>query len=202
MAFELPALPYDHDALAPFLSADTLRTHHGKHHQAYINKLNAAIEGTPYAGKSIEEVIRLALANGETAVFDNAAQTFNHTFLWHSMAPKGDSAPSAELASAIDDAFGSLDGFLKAFKQAATTQFGSGWAWLVQDDSGLAIVKTGNADTPVAHGQRPLLTLDVWEHAYYLDYKNDRGAYVDVFLDGYVNWAFANDNFAAEQAAA
>ena len=130
------------------------------------------------------------------------AQTFNHSFLWHSMAPKNDSTPSTELGAALFDAFGNLDSFKSAFKEAAATQFGSGWAWLVQDDSGLAIIKTGNADTPVAHGQRPLLTLDVWEHAYYLDYKNDRGGYIDTFLDGYVNWDFASENYAAEQAAA
>lgn len=198
MTFKLPELPYRSDALEPFLSKTTLETHHGKHHQSYINKLNKLIAGTDYEGLSLNEVVLKAREKGDTAIFNNAAQSLNHSFLWESMTPES-STPVGPLGDAIDAAFGDQSGFQKAFKAAAVSQFGSGWIWLVADAGGLQIVQTGNADTPILHGLQPLLTLDVWEHAYYLDYKNDRGQYVDSFLSDRVNWAFAARNFEASK---
>jgi Fe-Mn family superoxide dismutase len=197
MSIELPALPYAADALEPHLSARTFEFHHGKHHKAYVDKLNAAIAGTAYASQSLEEIIAASNEASDTGVFNNAAQTWNHTFLWHSMSPNGGGAPSGALADAINAKFGDFDAFKTAFKNAAMGQFGSGWAWLVRTDDGVDIVTTGNADTPLVHGTTPLLTLDVWEHAYYLDYQNKRDAYVDVFLNELANWDFAAENFAA-----
>jgi superoxide dismutase, Fe-Mn family len=197
MSIELPDLPYAADALEPHISARTFEFHHGKHHKAYVDKLNAAIGGTAYEGKSLEEIIAAASEASDAGVFNNAAQTWNHTFLWHSMSPNGGGTPSGELADAINKKFGDFDAFKKAFKAAAMGQFGSGWAWLVKTDDGVDIVTTGNADTPAVSGPKPLLTLDVWEHAYYLDYQNKRDAYVDVFLDELANWKFAAENFAA-----
>ncbi|HNP62823.1 MAG TPA: superoxide dismutase [Woeseiaceae bacterium] len=202
MTFELPELPYRADALEPFLSKQTLDTHHGKHHRGYINKLNELIDGTDYQDLSLQEIVVRAKENGDTAIFNNAAQSLNHGFLWESMSPDGGSPPAGPLGDAIDAAFGNLKGFKEAFKAKALTQFGSGWVWLVVDSGGLKIVQTGNADTPVQHGVQPILTLDVWEHAYYLDYKNDRGGYVDSFLSDRVNWAFAARNFESIKAAA
>ena len=197
MSIEFPDLPYAADALEPHISARTFEFHHGKHHKAYVDKLNAAITGTEYENQSLEEIIAAAHRASDSGVFNNAAQAWNHTFLWHSMAPNGGGEPTGELAAAINDKFGDLDAFKTAFKNAAMGQFGSGWAWLVRSDEGVDIVTTGNADTPLVHGATPLLTLDVWEHAYYLDYQNKRDAYVDVFLNGLVNWEFAAENFAA-----
>ena len=197
MSIELPDLPYAADALEPHLSARTFEFHHGKHHKAYVDKLNAAIGGTAYEGKSLEEIIAAASEASDAGVFNNAAQTWNHTFLWNSMSPNGGGAPSGELADAINRKFGDFDAFKSAFKAAAMGQFGSGWAWLVKTGDGVDIITTGNADTPLVHGPKPLLTLDVWEHAYYLDYQNKRDAYIDVFLDNLANWEFAAENFAA-----
>ncbi len=191
MAIELPALPWAKNALAPHLSEETINYHYGKHHQAYVSKLNAAIEGTPNAGQSLEEII----ASSEGGVFNNAAQVFNHTFYWNCMKPGGGGGPSGNLASALSAAFGSPDKFREAFSNAAATQFGSGWAWLVKNTGGgLEITQTSNADTPSRHGQTPLLTIDVWEHAYYIDYRNDRPGYIESFLSSLVNWDFVAAN--------
>lgn len=197
MSIEFPDLPYAADALEPHISARTFEYHHGKHHKAYVDKLNAAIAGTAYESQSLEEIIEAAYKASDKGVFNNAAQAWNHTFLWHSMSPKGGGAPTGELADAINARFGDLDAFKAAFKAAALGQFGSGWAWLVRTGDGVDIVTTGNADTPLVNGSKALLTLDVWEHAYYLDYQNKRDAYVDVFLNDLVNWEFAAQNFAA-----
>jgi superoxide dismutase, Fe-Mn family len=191
MAFTLPALPYDKTALSPHISAETLEFHHGKHHQTYVTKLNELIAGKPEEGKTLEEII----ASSEGPVFNNAAQIWNHTFYWHSMKPQGGGKPTGDLAAAIDRDFGSYEGFRKAFTEAAITQFGSGWAWLVQGADGkLAVTKTPNADLPMKHGQKALLTIDVWEHAYYIDFRNMRPKYIDTFLDNLANWDFALAN--------
>jgi len=197
MSIEFPALPYAANALEPHISARTFEFHHGKHHKAYVDKLNTAIAGTAYESQTLEEIIANSRKKSEAAVFNNAAQAWNHTFLWHSMSPDGGGAPTGDLADAINDRFGSLDAFKAAFRTAAMGRFGSGWAWLVRTSDGVDIVTTGNADTPLVNATRPLLTLDVWEHAYYLDYQNRRDAYIDVFLDKLVNWGFAAKNFAA-----
>jgi len=198
MSIEFPALPYAANALEPHVSARTLEHHHGKHHKGYVDKLNNAIAGTAHEGQSLEAIITAANAASDTGIFNNAAQSWNHTFLWSSMSPTGGGDPSGPLADAIVDRFGSVQRFRDEFKAAALAQFGSGWAWLVRTDAGLDIVSTGNADTPLVHGVTPLLTLDVWEHAYYLDYQNKRDAYVDVFLSNLINWDFAAENYAAE----
>ena len=197
MSIELPELPYPIDALEPNVSARTLEFHHGKHHKAYVDKLNAAIKGTNYETQSLEAIIESAHDAGDAGVFNNAAQTWNHTFLWHSMSPVGGGEPTGVLADAINKKFGSFDKFRDAFKQAAMGQFGSGWAWLVRSNDGVEIVTTGNADTPIVNGKTPLLTLDVWEHAYYLDFQNQRDAYIDKFLDALANWEFAAANYKA-----
>ena len=197
MAISYPDLPYSADALEPHISARTLEFHHGKHHKAYVDKLNAAIKGTPYDDQSVEEIIAAAHEASDAGVFNNAAQAWNHTFLWHSMAPNGRDEPTGQLADAINKRFGDLQGFQTAFKTAAMGQFGSGWTWLVASADGLDIVSTGNAATPLTDGVVPLLTLDVWEHAYYLDYQNKRDAYVDTFLGNLINWEFAERNFEA-----
>ncbi|MBC8157915.1 MAG: superoxide dismutase [Alphaproteobacteria bacterium] len=195
MAFELPALPYAKDALAPHISANTLDFHYGKHHNTYVVNLNNLTENSPLNSASVDEVIKeVAGQTDKIGVFNNAAQVWNHTFYWHCMKPGGGGAPSGELAAEIDKAFGGLDKFLEEFKTAAVTQFGSGWAWLVADGGSLKIAKTGNADTPIAHGQTPLLTVDVWEHAYYLDFQNRRPDYVQSFLDNLINWDFVAEN--------
>ncbi len=202
MSIEFPDLPYASDALEPHVSAETLGFHHGKHHKAYVDKLNAAIAGNAYDELSLEKIIASAYEASDTGIYNNAAQTWNHTFLWHSMSPQGGGAPSGSLADAIDSRFGDLDGFRKAFRESALGQFGSGWTWLVRTAQGLDIVSTGNADAPTINGLTPLLTLDVWEHAYYLDYQNQRDAYIDSFLDNLVNWEFAAGNYEADRAAA
>ena len=195
MAFELPPLPYDKTALEPVMSAKTLEFHHGKHHQAYVTNLNNLIKDTPLAGKSLEEIIKTtAKDESKAGVFNNAAQVWNHTFFWSSMKPNGGGAPSGDVAQAITKFFGGLDKFKEQFKTAAVGQFGSGWAWLVAEKGELKIVKTPNAATPITSGQAPLVTCDVWEHAYYLDYQNRRPDFVQAFLDHRVNWDFVAQN--------
>jgi len=191
MPFSLPPLPYDKGALAPHISAETLDFHYGKHHQAYVTNLNKLLEGKPEASKSLEEIV----LSSEGGVFNNAAQVWNHTFYWQSMKPQGGGAPTGDLAAAITRDFGSVEKFGEEFTAAATTQFGSGWAWLVLGkDKKLSVTKTGNADLPLKHGQTPLLTIDVWEHAYYIDYRNARPKYIETFLKSLVNWDFALAN--------
>lgn len=192
MAFELPELPWAKDALAPHISSETIDYHYGKHHNAYVTKLNGMVDGTPDAEKSLEELIKTS----EGGVFNNAAQVWNHTFYWKSMKPNGGGEPQGDLASAINEAFGSFDSFKEEFAKAAATQFGSGWAWLVKDSGGkLQIVKTANAENPLRDGLTPILTIDVWEHAYYVDYRNARPKYIETFLSSLVNWDFASENF-------
>ncbi len=193
MAFELPALPYEKTALAPHISAETLEIHHGKHHNAYVVNLNKLLDGKPEAAKSLEEVI----LGAEGPVFNNAAQVWNHTFYWNSMKPNGGGKPAGELLAAIERDFGSFEKFREEFVAAATTQFGSGWAWLVLENGKLKVTKTGNADLPMKHGQKAILTIDVWEHAYYVDFRNLRPKYIETFLDSLANWDFAAANFAA-----
>ncbi|MFO0669705.1 MAG: superoxide dismutase [Polyangiaceae bacterium] len=190
MAFSLPPLPYEKNALAPHISAETLEFHYGKHHQAYVTNLNKLLEGKPEASKSLEDIIM----SSDGGVFNNAAQIWNHTFYWHSMKPNGGGAPTGDLAAAINRDFGSFDKFKEEFTAAATTQFGSGWAWLVSQNGKLAVTKTGNADLPMKHGQKALLTIDVWEHAYYIDFRNLRPKYIETFLSSLVNWDFAAEN--------
>jgi superoxide dismutase, Fe-Mn family len=190
MPFTLPELPYAKDALAPHISAETLEYHHGKHHAAYVTNLNKLLEGKPEASRSLEEVI----LGSDGAVFNNAAQVWNHTFYWHCMKPNGGGRPTGDLADAITRDFGSFERFREEFANAAATQFGSGWAWLVLEKGKLAVTKTGNADLPLKHGQKALLTIDVWEHAYYIDFRNARPKYIDTFLEKLVNWDFVLQN--------
>ena len=196
MPFILPELPYAKDALAPTISAETIEYHYGKHHQAYVTNLNNLIPGTPYEGQELDEIVRASHGKlSEKPVFNNAAQVWNHTFYWSSLAPKGGGDPTGAIAGAIDQAFGDFKSFKEKFSKAAATQFGSGWAWLVKTaDGGLAIEQTANADTPMATGKTCLLTIDVWEHAYYIDYRNARPKYIEEFWK-LVNWDFANANF-------
>lgn len=196
MAFSLPDLPYGRGDLAPHVSEETLNFHHGKHHQAYVTNLNGLIEGTDLADKSLEEIIKVAAADKSKAgLFNNAAQVWNHTFYWHSMKPNGGGKPTGKIAEKIESDLGGYDQFVKDFKAAGGGQFGSGWAWLVLKDGKLAITKTPNAETPLTDaGATPILTMDVWEHAYYLDYQNSRPNYMDAFLNNLINWDFANKN--------
>jgi len=189
MPFTLPPLPYARDALAPHISAETLDFHHGKHHNAYVVNLNGLVQGAEADDSNLEELILSSAGDAAKAgVFNNAAQIWNHSFYWNCMKPGGGGKPAGALLRAIEDAFGSWEDFRTAFKQACVTQFGSGWGWLVSDGGKLKIVKTANADLPLAHGQTALLTCDVWEHAYYIDFRNRRPDYVDTFLDHLVNW--------------
>ncbi len=198
MAHQLPALPYDLDALEPHISRSTLEFHHGKHHAAYVTNLNNLVAGTDLEAKSLEETITAVAGDAAKAgIFNNAAQVWNHSFYWQGIKPGGGGAPSGELAAKIDADFGSFDAFKDQFKTAGATQFGSGWAWLVLDGGTLKVTKTANADLPLAHGQKALLTMDVWEHAYYLDYQNRRPDYMTTFLDKLVNWDFVAANLAA-----
>jgi superoxide dismutase, Fe-Mn family len=198
MAIQLPPLPYKNDALAPHVSASTLDFHYGKHHQAYVTNANKLIAGTDLEAKPLEELITLAAADpAKKGLFNNTAQVWNHTFLWHSMKPKGGGAATGEIAKLIDRDFGGYDAFAEKFAAASVGQFGSGWAWLVSSGGKLEILATANADTPLVHGKTALVTLDVWEHAYYLDYQNRRADYVKIFLDHLVDWDFANANLAA-----
>jgi Fe-Mn family superoxide dismutase len=195
--FALPPLPYAEDALNPVISANTLRLHHGKHQMAYITKVNELVSGSEFEGQPLERII-LAVSGraDQTDLFNNAAQAWNHAFYWRSMRPKGGSKPPAALAAKIDEAFGSLDAFKQQLSAAAVKQFGSGWAWLVRDGTALKVVKTSNAELPMTKGQVPLLGIDVWEHAYYLDYQNRRPEYVQAVIDQLLNWEFAAENLA------
>lgn len=192
MEHKLPDLPFAIDALEPHYSKETLMFHHGKHHNSYVSNLNAAIVGTAFENSTLEEIIR----NADGGIFNNAAQIWNHTFFWNGMKPQGGGAPSGALADAINAKWGSFDDFKKAFAASAGSNFGSGWTWLVKNaDGSLAIVNTSNAGNPMTSGQTPVLTTDVWEHAYYIDYRNARPKFVQAYLEHLVNWEFAARNF-------
>jgi superoxide dismutase, Fe-Mn family len=193
MAFELPALPYAQDALAPTISAETMEYHYGKHHQTYVDNLNKAVAGTADENASLEDIIMKA----EGPLFNNAAQVWNHTFFWNSLSPNGGGQPTGAIADRIAADFGGYDEFRAQITDAGLTQFGSGWAWLVEKDGKLAIMKTPNADLPMKHGAEALFTIDVWEHAYYIDYRNARAKFIEVVLDKLVNWEFVNANLAS-----
>jgi Fe-Mn family superoxide dismutase len=194
MSYELPNLPYEKNALEPHISAETLEYHHGKHHATYVNNLNNLAPGTEFEGKSLEAIITSAPAGG---IFNNAAQIWNHTFYWNCLSPNGGGEPGGALADAINTAFGSFAEFKEKFSTSAATNFGSGWTWLVKNsDGGVEIVNTSNAGCPLTEGKTPLLTCDVWEHAYYIDYRNARPKYVEAFWN-LVNWDFATENFTA-----
>jgi superoxide dismutase, Fe-Mn family len=191
----LPPLPYEQSALQPVISANTLSFHYGKHHKTYVDTLNKLITGSEFADMPLEKIIRATASQAEhAAIFNNAAQTWNHTFYWHSLKPKGGGEPPATLKRLMDSSFGSVDACKKELASAAVGQFGSGWAWLVLDGEKLKVVKTGNANTPLTQAVKPLLTIDVWEHAYYLDYQNRRADHVNAVLDSLVNWEFATEN--------
>ncbi|MBN22223.1 MAG: superoxide dismutase [Fe] [Bdellovibrionaceae bacterium] len=193
MAITLPELPYPMDALAPHISKETLEFHYGKHHNAYVTKLNGLIEGTDFANKTLEDIVKTS----EGGMFNNAAQVWNHTFYWNTLSPQGGGEPSGELADAINETFGSFEAFKEKFTQVAATTFGSGWAWLVKTSSGaLEIKSTSNAATPLTTSDTALMTCDVWEHAYYIDYRNARPQYLDAFWN-LVNWDFVASNFKA-----
>lgn len=193
MAFELPALPYANDALAPHISVETIEYHYGKHHQTYVTNLNNLVPGTEFEGLSLEEIVK----KSSGGIFNNAAQIWNHTFYWHSLSPNGGGEPAGELAAAIEKSFGSFEKFKEEMTKTAIGTFGSGWAWLVKNpDGSLALVSTSNAATPLTTEQKPLLTVDVWEHAYYIDYRNLRPKYLEAFW-ALVNWEFASANYAA-----
>lgn len=193
MAHELPPLPYPKDALAPHISAETLDFHYGKHHQTYVTNLNNLVKGTEHENASLEEIIK----NSSGGLFNNAAQVWNHTFYWNCLSPNGGGEPTGALADAINQTFGSFQEFKEKFSQTAITTFGSGWGWLVKNQSGaLELVSTSNAGTPMTNGQTAILTCDVWEHAYYVDYRNARPRYVEAFWN-LVNWEFASNNFAS-----
>ena len=196
--FSLPPLPYADTALEPLISANTLSYHYAKHHKTYVDNLNKLVEDKDLASMSLEEIIMASSGKSDmSGVFNNAAQVWNHTFYWNSLKPNGGGKPTGAIAAAIDKDFGGYDKFKADLSAAAVTQFGSGWAWLVSDAGTLKIVKTGNAEVPLTKGQKPLLTIDVWEHAYYLDYQNLRAKYVETLIDKLLNWDFANQNFAA-----
>lgn len=195
---QLPPLPFEENALAPLISARTIGFHYGKHHKGYVDNLNRLIAGTEMAGKPLESIIAAAEGKPErVAVFNNAAQVWNHTFYWQSLRPEGGGEPPALLTKMIKYSFGSLDACKKELAEAAGSQFGSGWAWLVQDGTKLKVLKTANADTPLTRGLKPLLTIDVWEHAYYLDYQNRRGDYLHAVIGKLLNWEFAARNLAS-----
>lgn len=203
MGYELPELPYDYTALEPHISKSTLEFHHDKHHAKYVNNYNQMSQDAGMGDKSIEEVIKATYNDSsKSGLFNNAAQAWNHTFYWNCLKPNGGGEPKGAVADKIKADFGSFDNFKEEFKKAATSQFGSGWAWLVLDNGKLAVAKTLNADNPVAMGKTPLLTCDVWEHAYYLDYQNKRPDYVDTFLSSLVNWDFVAQQMSAAQGAA
>jgi len=193
--YVLPVLPYAQNALEPVISAQTLSFHYGKHHKGYVDNLNKLVAGTEFAGLTLEEIITATAGKADkSAIFNNAAQVWNHTFYWNSLKPKGAGEPPAALKHKIEASFGTVDACKKELAAAATTQFGSGWAWLVLDGDKLKVIKTGNADSPLTQGMKPLLNIDVWEHAYYLDYQNRRVDYVNAVLDKLINWNFAADN--------
>lgn len=189
MSFDLPPLPYEMNALEPYISTTTMEYHYGKHHRTYIDNLNKLIKDTDFEKMPMEKIVIESSGNpAYTLIFNNAAQAWNHDFFWKSMSPNGGGQPKGEMMEKIERDFGSYDSFRQEFKNAATSQFGSGWAWLVEKDGKLAVMKTSNADTPIAHGIKPIITIDVWEHAYYLDYQNRRVDFVDAYLDHLVNW--------------
>jgi len=191
----LPALPYADNALAPVISANTIGFHYGKHHKGYVDNLNKLIAGTEFGDLPLEKIItRTADKTDKVAIFNNAAQTWNHTFYWRSLKPKGGGDPPTALKQKIDASFGAMDACRKELATAAMAQFGSGWVWLVIDGDKLKVINTGNADVPMTTGLKPLLTIDVWEHAYYLDYQNRRADYVNAVLDKLINWEFASEN--------
>jgi Fe-Mn family superoxide dismutase len=193
MAIILPELTFPKDALNPYLSEKTLDFHYGKHHNTYVVNVNKLIEGTDLANETLEHIINKTVGDSsKSGIFNNAAQVWNHTFYWHSMKPNGGGPPNGAIADKIKADFGSYEKFAEEFKNAGTTQFGSGWAWLIVKNGKLEVMKTSNADTPIAHGLKPVLTVDVWEHAYYLDYQNRRPDYLDAFIKNLVNWDFAN----------
>ena len=195
MAILLPELPYGKDALAPHISANTLDFHYGKHHKTYVDNLNKLIAGTDLAEKPLEEIIKIAAKDSAKAsIFNNAAQVWNHTFYWRCLKKSGGGIPTGAIAAKINATWGNYDKFAEELKNAGVTQFGSGWAWLVLEGNQLKITKTANADTPLAHGQKPLLTIDVWEHAYYLDYQNRRPDYLLAVIQNLINWNFVNGN--------
>ena len=198
-SFVLPELPYEENALEPVISARTLSFHHGKHHAGYVTKLNQLVEGSIYAGRPLDEVVKKSAEDpAAKMVFNNAAQAWNHDFYWRSMRPRGGGTPGGALRDAIGRDFGGVSEFRAAFAKAAAGEFGSGWAWLVAGAGGtLKIAATDDADTPIVRGERPLLTIDVWEHAYYLDYQNRRPDYIAAWLDNLINWEFAEVNFSA-----
>jgi Fe-Mn family superoxide dismutase len=198
MAFSQAPLPFDPSALEPHLSAKTFEFHYGKHHAAYVTNLNNLTKDTELADKSLEEVIKISFNDaGKAGIFNNAAQVWNHTFFWDSLKPSGGGAPTGAVAEKINADFGSFDKFKEEFKTAAVTQFGSGWAWLVLDGNTLKVTKTPNAENPLVRGQVPLLTVDVWEHAYYLDYQNRRPDFVQTFIDNLINWEFVSKQLAS-----
>ncbi|MBL6664518.1 MAG: superoxide dismutase [Rickettsiales bacterium] len=193
--FELPALPYAKNALEPHISENTLNFHYGKHHQAYVTKLNELVAGTELENKTLEDIIKITAGDTSKAgIFNNAAQVWNHTFYWNSMSPNGGGKPSGIVLEKIEESFGSYENFATEFKNAGATQFGSGWAWLVLENGKLTVTKTPNAETPLTTNAKPLLTMDVWEHAYYLDFQNARPGYMDTFLNELVNWEFVEQN--------
>ncbi len=195
MPFELPPLPYASNALEPYYTANTFSYHYGKHHKAYVDNLNKLIAGTPLEEKKLEEIIKESAADSAKAgIFNNAAQIWNHSFFWNSMKAGGGGKPAGDLAGKIDKAFGSFEKFAEQFKATAVSRFGSGWGWLVAQGGELRVVNTLNAETPLTKGQLPLLTIDVWEHAYYLDYQNRRPDFVQAFLDHLLNWDFVAAN--------
>lgn len=202
MAFTLPNLPYDMDALEPHVSADTLSYHYDRHHRGYVDKLNKKIEGTPYAELSLEDIIVRARENADIDILNTAAQAWNHDFLWRSMSPNGGKRPEGAMKQLLDGAFKDVDAFKAEFRKKALSLFGSGWTWLVLDGGKPKILNTTNADSPVGTRMTPLLVLDVWEHAYYLDYQNERAKYVDAFLENLINWDFAVRNLTTERKAA
>jgi Fe-Mn family superoxide dismutase len=195
MAIQLPELPYAKDGLAPYISANTLEFHHGKHHRAYVDNTNKLIAGTDLANESLETIIKKTVGDAtKSGLFNNAAQVWNHSFYWQCMKPNGGGKPAGKVADQINETWGSFDKFAEELKNAGVTQFGSGWAWLVMDGGKLKVTKTANADTPIAHGVKPLLTVDVWEHAYYLDYQNRRPDYLATFIEKMINWDFVKAN--------
>ena len=198
MTLKLPELPYAKDALEPHISAETLDFHHGKHHNAYVVNGNKLLEGTEFFNKDMVEIIQATAGDmSKAGIFNNVAQVWNHNFYWNSMSPNGGGQPTGELMDRIAKDFGSYEDFRSAFTAAGATQFGSGWAWLIEENGDLKITKTANADNPLTKGQKPLLTIDVWEHAYYVDFRNARPKYMETFLDHLVNWEFATANMSA-----
>lgn len=199
MSIPHPTIPYELDALEPYISTETLAYHFGRHHKGYVDKLNGLIDGTPYDGLALEQIIARARINADLDVLNNALQAWNHAFLWESMSPNGGGKPNGHIKELIEKDFGDFARFKQNFRDTAISLFGAGWVWLVEDHGKLRIITTGNADSPVGTGVNPLLVLDVWEHAYYIDYRNERARYVDGFLDRLINWKTAAANLQTGQ---